>query len=224
MLATWHRLLVVALVALVALGTSAGAPAQVTEGQSPRILRVDVKHVDENNLPLSSSQGPDTIAIVLALVPGELFGAPAGRPIAVQQLSDSRQFELDLNLLGERVEGETAPLTDNAARSGLVIAPEATRIARVATFAANPVTRRTIGYTGFTDSVSREPLLLVYFDRPCRVSGVVRWMGEEYFHDVTIAHRGFHWLRISETSRGRFSIQNTPGTENIFLAIRASLR
>jgi hypothetical protein len=82
------------------------------------------------------------------------------------------------------------------------IVPTETRFIRVATdfeYLGSPTPAHRIG---FVDLATNDSLLLVFFDRPCHLTGLAnlppRPEGEitKYVFDVTIDQAGFNWLAM----------------------------
>jgi hypothetical protein len=60
---------------------------------------------------------------------------------------------------------------DQAALPSLQISPQGTRFARIATGVSFRTNRTVLQRVGFVDAETGEALLLLYFDRPCRLTG-----------------------------------------------------
>jgi hypothetical protein len=99
--------------------------------------------------------------------------------------------------------------------------PADTRIIRVATNLNYEELHRHLPNTKFTDLQSGNLLMLVYFDRPCRLSGVIAEQGGDTDTvDVTVGQAGLHWLEATGGATERkYVIRHASGTITpIFIA------
>lgn len=112
---------------------------------------------------------------------------------------------------------QSATLTDDAATAGWRIDPGDTRLARVATTIAHEGTPGLM--VGFADSDSKSNLLLVFFDRPCRLTGTVLVHAREgqtttFAIDVIVEKAGLNWLNMTGDLQGHDVITNTQEPPN----------
>ena len=131
----------------------------------------------------------------LGLVRGAVFGNPS--VTLHEETGNLRQFSLDLNALAASTGQYAEPLTAAALAQGFRIEPAETRIARVGTYNYDALTGAAIGGTAFIEPVDRGLLILIYVDRPCRLSGTVRVSETQSAElDALVPDAGFHWLRV----------------------------
>ena len=64
---------------------------------------------------------------------------------------------------------------------------------------------------GFVERDTREQFVLLYVDRPCRISGGIRTNDGEYRHELAFDRAGLHWLHVRRTGeRGAFVTPRAP--------------
>ena len=121
---------------------------------------------------------------------------------------------LDLRKARATIEALAAPLTEAGAKVGLVISPRETRFVRLATFVGYPGTENGVGGATFHGSARNENLVMVYFDRPCRVSGVSHRSQGSVLYDVEVAQRGLTLLKIvrDSSTSGHVAVTTLPST------------
>jgi hypothetical protein len=109
-------------------------------------------------------------------------------------------------------------LTPNALADGLVTAPKETRIARLATVVYQKP-EKGLGRSTFRRIAAHESLILVYFDRPCYLSGAIHTRESEIAYDVNVDKAGLQWLKIVKKSSTRYAVSASKSPQEIFLRI-----
>lgn len=112
--------------------------------------------------------------------------------------------------LEREMKAHAARLTKAAAESGFAIEPADTRFARIAT-AIRIARPDSSGGTAFVDEGSKNSLLAIYFDRPCRLTGQLLLHSaqsetKEARVDVVVPRAGIRWVEYSSDSEGRVLI------------------
>jgi len=171
-------------------------------------IPVVMRTADGNEVPVDAR--PSDLTLLIGAVTGSIVGKP-GRYVSSLRIGRARSFTLDLAWLG----GQSAQAVaidrhfDRALSSSVKISPVATRFARLATLTSSK-NRYLSSFVQFADSETRDSLLLVYFDRPCRLSGTVvtqegRAMATSDYA-VTIDSAGWAWLSVKEVGPSHYSI------------------
>jgi hypothetical protein len=160
-------------------------------------LVLPVRLVDSDGHEISVA-GPIYADAVLGSIPGTIFGNPQTPFISVA-IDVDQSFSVDLGRLRGLSEQATK-INELGLAIGGKIVPADTRFIRIATdfeYIGSPTTAHRIG---FLDLATKDSLLLVFFDRPCHLTGIAnlppRPEGEitRYVFDVTIDQAGFNWL------------------------------
>ncbi|MGB5538789.1 MAG: hypothetical protein WBO37_01720 [Gammaproteobacteria bacterium] len=214
-----HAGIIVVLLLSALLGGCAGGPV-LRHAESLTVVRATVEYVDDNNLVVDARFQPRHIVLVFPYVPGQIFGSPGSELLFTQLLTPRSELQLALeNALPGLQDGATR-LQTVAETAGLTIRPAQTRFARIGTFPFDAKTLEPLGEGGFTDGSTREHLILMYFDRPCVLSGTLYIDQDEYVHDITIPAAGFHFLRVQQQGAGRHLLSRAEVTSGIVFSIR----
>jgi hypothetical protein len=140
---------------------------------------------------LCADSRPAGATVWLGAVPGAIFGG-ALDPLMTEPITSTPSLELDLGELHDIVAKQSAVLTGAASASGWKVVPSDTRIIRVATNLNHMESHRHLPNTAFIDLQSGNLLMLVYFDRPCQLSGVIaEQAGESETVDVTVGQAAY---------------------------------
>jgi hypothetical protein len=147
--------------------------------------------------------GPTHASARLGSIPGTVFGNPQP-PFISLKLSPDLTLQIDLNRLREIGEQATT-ITAQGIESGWNVVPTDTRFSRVSTnfeYQGSQANR-----TGLADATSGNTLLLVFFDRPCRLTGTIHTPSRssdfsKYVFDVAVGKAGFYWLSIEKNRAG----------------------
>jgi hypothetical protein len=86
-----------------------------------------------------------------------------------------------------------SPQTSQSFAYGLRVTPSDTRISRVGTVAIDSVHDSTL-IADMTVFGKKDLVILIYVDRPSRLSGDVQISGEIFPHDINLDRAGFHWI------------------------------
>jgi hypothetical protein len=135
---------------------------------------------------------PAGYRLIFPYIVGDLYGAPTTGDFVVPVSRTSDAFTLDLNRTQGELERELGP-TDFSLRF-LKITPAKARIARLAPAALQPNGIEPVGAAQWLDAQSRQPLLLVYIDRPARIEGSLTRGGITVRYDIRAAAAGYVWI------------------------------
>ncbi|HET9107610.1 MAG TPA: hypothetical protein VFN79_10515 [Steroidobacteraceae bacterium] len=135
---------------------------------------------------------PAGYRLVFPYIVGDLYGAPTTGNFVVPVSRAPGAFTLDLNRTQGELESELGP-TDFSLRF-LKITPAKARIARLAPAALQPNGIDPIGAVQWLDARSRQPLMLVYVDRPARIEGSLTRGGITVRYDIRAARAGYVWI------------------------------
>jgi hypothetical protein len=108
-------------------------------------------------------------------------------------------------------------LTPAAVSVGLTITPSDARLLRIATSLLSEEPQWHSASTNLADSLTKKTLVLVYFDRPCRLSGAViahpssgGTRTDDY--DVIIEKAGLNWLETTKVGAdSHLEVRHFPG-------------
>ena len=188
-------------------------------------VRLGIRYLDEDDTPLPPAGLPDSVRIEFPLIPGGLMGRILTRSAISVTVPATQPFEIDLAAHVDRIATYATPLLTTRANAGLRIEPEAARLVRLGTFAYAADSDEFIGPTGLAVAAApdRIQLLLVYFDRPTRITGMLLNGRTVIQHDIDIDRAGFAWLEIRRVGedRDRVTRRVTAGAPLVTISIEA---
>lgn len=161
----------------------------------PRSLRM---------VPVEFAMPPDGLVLVFPTVPGAIMGAPRGAPLRTIPVEPGATFELRL----------PGTMSTHAARfdsDSLAIEPADTRVARLGTFHEYPEYGVFRGGGGFIDTRSGDPVVLVYFSNPARLTGSVHDPTGTFRYDVKVDRSGWSWLSVRAQADNLFRVEAYKG-------------
>jgi hypothetical protein len=217
-----HRRTLFSTITIASLATVvAGCAAPSRLPPSADSISVAVKFVNAGGDPILPDDRPEDASLRLGAIAGEIAGRPKGT-LQTVRIAKLPTIEIDLSSFAAAIERQTATMTATAAAAGLQIAPADTKFARASTFLKWRGPPSGLHIT-FIDSDSSN-LTLVFFDRPCRLTGTVKRLnsGEKatIVYDVTIEKAGLSWLVTTPTGGTESVIHAAPPAVRPTLVIR----
>lgn len=176
-----------------------------------------------------SSQLPKAVS-VFRLDPAYLLGRDrySGVSRVVQNFSiRDDQLTIDPDEWIRMARQIARPLAGSDIAEGLSISPADTRVALIHPITYLPgdgrVYGRHVGQYTELQSADRQPVSLVFFDRPCRVSGQVELMNKTRDPmpvEIDVPGPGFYFLRQAELpGRGRSLVIDAQMTQFVFVSV-----
>lgn len=208
---------VVLLVSLV-LTSCMGSQTIATAIDDSAEANATVMSVDEKRRPLS----PDPLAgqeiqVWFPAIAGHLFGTPNVESSWSATPDDNGAFAFPLS----DVAGELRKMSQafDASETALLLEPQETRFARISSYAVSEFDGELLGRASWNDPQTRSELLLVYFDRGCRMLGSVFYGEDELRVDLQIPAAGLYWLRKHRTLFGATRLLIADQPEQLVLSI-----
>jgi hypothetical protein len=148
---------------------------------------------------------------------GDFYGPPGTGDFVGASLHPDGTFEVDLNRSLRDLLISLEPT--HFSLSFMRIAPADARIARLApaTLQANGIDR--IGRTDWVDMDSRERLMLVYVDRPARITGHTVAHGTPIVCDLRFPAAGYAWIRVRTSEEHGISYSVVSRPKHLALAV-----
>lgn len=159
----------------------------------------------------------DGYRLIFPYIVGDLYGPVSTGNFVVPVSSTAGGFTLDLNRTQNVLEKELEPV-DFSLRF-LAIVPREARIARLAPAALQRNGIDPVGAVEWLDARSREPLMLVYIDRPARISGSVTRNGETVRYDIRTVKPDYVWVGGERTSEHETLYTVVPPPQHLVLTI-----
>src|SRR5262249_38678333 len=109
--------------------------------------------------------------------------------------------------------------TDFSSEPGLRIDPDDARIARLQPQALKPDSIEQVASTAWIDGQSHAALMLVYFDRPARITGTSGSNGHTYRYNIRAGQAGYVWIGCVHTDDGQFMHREVERPTHVVLAL-----
>jgi hypothetical protein len=132
----------------------------------PTEIPIEFRNTSGSEVPIDAR--PGDLALLLGSIPGSILGRSTDS-LQVVNIGRQQSVQVDLDDLAAKLSNQATKLGRPAATT-LQITPRDARFARVATGVIATKGAYT-GLVGFKDLQTREALTLLYFDRPCRLTG-----------------------------------------------------
>jgi hypothetical protein len=203
-----RRLWLAAITLLAVSVSGCSSPPPAADKQS-EIMIVPVKFGDVGGDTIGPQERPVKAFVTFGAISGTMLGSAPGPKLAVP-IDAGPALSINLSELQEYMRQHSATMTATPGlTSTLTIDPIDTGFARVAHFVRYESAPRAPGPSRFVDSGSKDNLLLVYFDRPCHLTGTLTYGGAEpgsREYDVVIEHAGLNWLAATKKGPDDYSV------------------
>jgi hypothetical protein len=198
----WHikRFAMASAVAFIAVISGCSAPQPIADAGNGRLsMPVRIVDMNDNVLPVS---GLLYGTASFGAIPGSIYGNPQSPRVTMNVDTDAGLI-MDFSQFKDMSEQATT-ITPFAVKSGWNMVPADTRFTRVGTSVDFVGASHRPSRIGFADSNSKDTLLLVFFDRPCHLTGTIiippqKGEASKNVFEVTIKKAGFNWLSMSPT-------------------------
>jgi hypothetical protein len=182
-------------------------------------MTLSLEYLDENGSRVSAEFQPKNVLLEFPYIPGQVFGGATDEPVFIVPASVGSTVTVKLVAEEAGLNEVASPLRPGADTRGLTVTPENARFARMGTFPYDARTYASIGGGGFLDPVTRDALILMYFDRACVLSGVIALDSGEARHSIDIPGAGFHWIRAVKLDNNDFVLSRAESRENVIFSI-----
>jgi hypothetical protein len=160
--------------------------------------------------------------LVFPYVVGDLYGSPTTGGFVHPGTGPGGTLVLDLNHTAGALASELGP-TDFSL-GFLKITPPTARIARLTPLALERNGIDPVGPAEWLDARSRQSLMLVYFDRPARITGAVTRNGESLRYDISASRAGYVWIADRRAAAHERLFSAIPRPRRVLLVIRTAGR
>lgn len=135
------------------------------------------------------------ILLKLGVIPGDLYGTPLVNPYWYIDLNESLGPSIEIMSFEKGLQKHARPYNEVEHNFKLDVEPKNTGLVRVSTFGLNATTQSYLS-GGLKDKYGNY-ILLVYFDRPCKISGLIDFNTQGVFtHHIEIPEAGLYQLKI----------------------------
>jgi len=148
---------------------------------------------------------------------GDLYGVPGTGDFIQASVASDYSFVMDLNHGYASLLRSLEPTEFSL--SYLHIVPKEARIARLAPAVLQADGIDPIGTAQWLDRASARPLLLVYVDRPARITGQVLARGVPVRYDVRVEAPGYVWIAMRSAPGGGLDYEAVAPPREVLLAV-----
>jgi hypothetical protein len=144
---------------------------------------------------LTTARAPLPLAMLRLFSPyiaGDLYGPPTTGDFVNLTVGPDYGFEINLNRTQAALLASLQPT--ELSLSYLHIEPATARIARLAPIALQADGIEPVGRTQWVDADTRQPVLLLYFDRPARIFGQSSAAGRPLRYAIQSTAPGYVWV------------------------------
>lgn len=123
---------------------------------------------------------------------GAFFGTPDTDSRWSVRANSDDQYELSIEQLQTELSASAAPF--DVTETALMLEPQTTRLATINSYVLSTFDGEPLGISRWQNQRSKREMMLVYFDRPCRVLGSVFNGDTEIRFNVSVPEAGLYWL------------------------------
>jgi hypothetical protein len=170
------------------------------EPRADWVLHAQVRFYTEDLQAEREPLPAGTYRLWFPYIVGDLYGAPDTGDLIQPVPNADGTLVVDLNVGHERLLAALEPA--DFSLSFLKLEPADARFARLAPMAMQADGIEQVGATDWIDADSRQRLMLLYADRPCRISG-----GR---YDIRIPAAGYTWVAETADEKRTFTAISQP--------------
>jgi hypothetical protein len=206
------------LLALIAASSAlAGCGKSESEPHSGWVLHSQIKFFSQDLQTAREPLPRNTFRLFFPYIAGDLYGPATTGDFIHPVINADYTFEIDFNRIHEDLMRSLQPTQFSL--DYLKIDPPDTRIARLAPLALQPDGIEQVAVADWIDAASHERLLLVYVDRPARITGAL--LRDEYTvrYNVRATAPGYVWIARRQTEDGEQMYTEVEKPETVVLAL-----
>jgi hypothetical protein len=187
------RPLLIAAGALLILSACAPPPPQL-ENHPDWVIRSKISFVEADLVTPRQGLPVGGFRLSFPYVGGHLYGPPTMIDLLHAQINPDYSFVIDLNSTQAELAHSLPEFGEGQESSPLRIDPADARIARLMPEARKLDTTEQIATPRWVDARTHAPLMLVYFDRPARITGAIIRNGRTTRYNIRASQTGYVWI------------------------------
>jgi hypothetical protein len=205
---------------LVALAGLAGCGQVDTEAHHGWVLHSQVKFFSPDFQMASEPLPRSAFRLFFPYVAGDLYGPATTGDFIHPLLNADLTFDIDFGRIQKDLLRELQPTEFRL--EYLKIEPAEARIARLAPLALQPDGIDQVATANWIDGATHEQLMLVYVDRPCRITGALVRNDHTVRYNVRAAAAGYIWIAGRQTADGEHMYTEVAQPETVYLGLTPS--
>jgi hypothetical protein len=211
-----RRLLLVAAAAAALSGCS-----QRDSGAHPQgwVLHARIQFFSPDLQAVAEPRPSNTFRLFFPYICGDLYGPATTGDFIQPVIQPDNTFEIDFGRVQQDLTRSLEPTEFSL--DYLKIDPANARIARLAPLALQPDGIEQVATTDWIDASTHERLMLVYFDRPARITGALIRNDYTILYNVRATAPGYIWVARRKTEDGEQMYTEVQKPEAVILALTA---
>ena len=204
-------------VVIAAASALAGCAKSEPEAHHPWVLRSRVEFLAPDLQVAREPLPHNAFRLFFPFIAGDLYGSATTGDFIHPVVNPDYSFEIDFGRIQTDLARSLQPTEFSL--DYLKIEPPDARIARLAPLALQPDGIEQVAVTDWINAATRERLMLVYFDRPSRITGSL--VRDEYTirYNVRATAAGYLWIARRQTDDGEQMYTEVEKPENVILAL-----
>jgi hypothetical protein len=204
-------------VVIAAASTLAGCAKSEPEGHHAWVLHSKVEFLAPDLQVAREPLPHNAFRLFFPFIAGDLYGSATTGDFIHPVVNADYSFEIDFGRIQPDLARSLQPTEFSL--DYLKIDPPNARIARLAPLALQPDGIEQVAVTDWINAATRERLMLVYFDRPSRITGSL--VRDEYTirYNVRATEPGYIWIARRQTDDGEQMYTEVEKPENVILAL-----
>ena len=207
------RLLAILMVAAGLAGCGRGP----TEAHPGWVLHSQVKFFSADFQVASQPLPRAAFRLLFSYVAGDLYGPVTTPDLIHPTLNDDLSFDIDFGRVQQDLNRELQPTEFRL--DFLKIEPAEARIARLTPLALQPDGIDPVATADWVDGATHQQLMLVYVDRPCRITGALVRTDSTVRYSVRATAAGYIWIAGRQTEDGQHLYTEVAQPATVYLAL-----
>jgi hypothetical protein len=208
------RALLVVIAAVSLAGCGQGGPGTHRGGW---VLHSRIQFFSPDLQVAREPQPRSSFRLFFPYIAGDLYGPATTGDFIHPVINADYTFEIDFGRVQQDLMRSLQPTEFSL--DYLKIDPPNARIARLAPLALQPDGIEQVATTDWIDASTHERLMLVYFDRPARITGALARNDYTIRYNVRATEAGYIWIARRQTEDGEQMYTEVEKPESIILAL-----
>jgi hypothetical protein len=202
---------------LIAAGALAGCGQSSSEPHRGWVLHSRVQFFSPDLQVARDPLPRNSFRLFFPYIAGDLYGAATTGDFIHPVINADYTFEIDFGRGQQDLTRSLQPTEFSL--DYLKIDPPDARIARLAPLALQPDGIEQVATTDWIDGDTHERLMLVYFDRPARITGVLVRDDYTIRYNVRAPEPGYVWIARRQTDDGEQMYTEVGSPQSVILAL-----
>lgn len=202
---------------LIGAASLAGCGQGDSEARHGWVLHSQVRFFSADFQVASQPLPRSAFRLVFPYVAGDLYGPATTGDFIHPTLNADLSFDIDFGRVQKDLNLELQP--SEFRLEYLKIEPTEARIARLTPLALQPNGIEQVATADWIDGATHQQLMLVYVDRPCRITGALARNDYTVRYNVRAAAAGYIWIAGRQTQDGQHLYTEVAQPATVYLAL-----